>query len=74
MENMKRQVLHVTAFPEGWRVLNEQGDRASELFLDREEAVARACQLVECFGEGKVVVHSRLSAPYVVRYGRHSAA
>ena len=71
---MKRQILHVTAFPEGWRVLDEKGDRASELFLDREEAVTRASRLVESFGWGKVVVHSRLSAPFVLRFGRTSLA
>lgn len=51
--------LHVTPYAEGWRVTTDDGRRASELFLDRDEAVRRADGLARAAGESTLYVHSR---------------
>jgi hypothetical protein len=56
---MRRAKLHVTPFAEGWRVTTDDGRRASELFLDRDEAVSRAEGIARAWGDATLYVHGR---------------
>lgn len=68
---MKRAKLHVTPFAEGWRVTTEDGKRVSELFLAREEAIARARGIAQAWGDATLYVHARGDdESFRVDYGR----